>query len=66
MCAPVISLKYGILNLYKINVNNTNNINCKKTIIGKNNRKTALFSVIGGGCNGFRYVLEPTQDSKIN
>ena len=35
-----------------------------KQLLVNNNRKTALFSVIGGGCNGFRYVLEPTKEPK--
>jgi len=26
------------------------------------NRKTVLFSVAGGGCNGLKYQLEPTED----
>jgi iron-sulfur cluster assembly protein len=31
-------------------------------LLCKHNRKTVLFSVAGGGCNGLKYILEPTKE----
>ena len=31
-------------------------------LLCRHNRKTVLFSVAGGGCNGLKYQLEPTED----
>lgn len=31
-------------------------------IAKEHNTKSVLFSVKGGGCNGFKYLLEPTND----
>jgi len=35
-----------------------------RLLLANNRSNTALFSVEGGGCNGLRYQLEPTDERK--
>ena len=54
-------MKKNVINVTKLAQKQLKNmINNNKS--NDNNNKTILFSIEGGGCNGFRYNLEPISD----